>query len=118
MLRTSRLAVAASCLIAWLAIAPAHAADTSGWTRVQTPNFTLVGDASPKELRRLGFELEQFRTAFTLLFPKLRIATPVPTVVIVFDSLKRFEPFMPTLEASAFGWAGSSCPAGRRTTSR
>jgi type I restriction-modification system DNA methylase subunit len=51
---------------------------------VRTKNFLLVGNASEKDIRKVGLKLEQFREVFTRLFPTMRFNTPVPTTVIVF----------------------------------
>ena len=52
------------------------------WVSVRTKNFLMLGNASEKEIRRVGLKLEQFREAFTNLFPGIRFNTPVPTTVI------------------------------------
>lgn len=65
------------------------------WIRVQSQNFSLIGNASDKEVRRVATKLEQFREVFKRLFPKLQFTSPVPTTVIVFKSEKSFNPYKP-----------------------
>ena len=65
------------------------------WVSVRTKNFLLLGNASEKEIRRVGLKLEQFREAFTYIFPNIRFNTPVPTTVIVFRSDSSYAPFKP-----------------------
>jgi tetratricopeptide (TPR) repeat protein len=65
------------------------------WISVQSRNFFLVGNASEKEIRRVGVRLEQFRDVFTRLFPKVQFTTPVPTTVIVFKNNDSYKPFKP-----------------------
>ena len=42
----------------------------SGWLRMQSPNFLLVGDVSARDLRQVAERLEQFRDALGILLPK------------------------------------------------
>lgn len=73
--------------------APAFAKDE--WIRVQSQNFSLIGNASDKDIRRVATKMEQFREVFKRLFPKLQFTSPVPTTVIVFKSEKSFKPYKP-----------------------
>jgi tetratricopeptide (TPR) repeat protein len=63
------------------------------WTSVHSQNFQLVGNASEKDIRLVANRLEQFRTVFALLFPALKLNSPVPTTVIVFKSDGSYKPF-------------------------
>lgn len=65
------------------------------WVSVRTKNFLMLGNASEKDIRRVGLKLEQFREAFTNIFPNIRFNTPVPTTVIVFKSDSSYAPFKP-----------------------
>ncbi len=65
------------------------------WVSVRTKNFLMLGNASEKEIRRVALKLEQFREAFTNLFPNIKFNTPVPTTVIVFKSDSSYAPFKP-----------------------
>jgi len=65
------------------------------WVRVQSKNFSLIGNAGDKEIRRVATKLEQFRDVFTKLFPKMKFTSPIPTTVIVFKSGKAFKPYKP-----------------------
>jgi len=69
----------------------AQAKDT--WTTVHSKNFTLVGNASEKDIRQVANRLEQFRNVFGLLFPTIPLNAPVPTTVIVFKSDSSYKPF-------------------------
>lgn len=71
----------------------ASAKDT--WVSVRTENFFMVGNANEKEIRKVALRLEQFREAFTQLFPGARFNTPVPTTVVVFKSKSNYESFGP-----------------------
>jgi tetratricopeptide (TPR) repeat protein len=75
--------------------AGAARAAPSRWTRLKTPNFTLLGQHGDKPLRRVAERMEQFREVFGRVFPSTRRATPAPVIVHVFGSTREFQPFMP-----------------------
>jgi tetratricopeptide (TPR) repeat protein len=78
------------CLIFF---APVFAKDT--WTKVQSKNFTLVGNAGESDMRKIAFKLEQFRETLTLILPKAAMSTPIPTTVVLFKSDESFRQFKP-----------------------
>lgn len=65
------------------------------WTKVTSKNFSLVGNASDKEIRQVATQLEQFRDVFTKLLSLAKFDSPVPTVVVVFKSMSSYKPFNP-----------------------
>ena len=67
----------------------------SNWFSVKSKNFTLIGDAGEKDIRKVGVKLEQFRETVKLLFPKANLERQIPTLVFVFDSDESFKPFKP-----------------------
>lgn len=79
-----------------LSSSAATAKDT--WYSVRTANFHLVGNASEREIKAVGTRLEQFRNVFSRLFPNIRLASPVPTTVIVFKNDQSFKPFKPVVD--------------------
>ena len=76
------------------------------WVSVRTKNFLMLGNASEKEIRRVALKLEQFREAFTNLFPNIRFNTPVPTTVIVFKSDSSYAPFKPGPNVAGYFQSG------------
>jgi len=76
------------------------------WVSVRTKNFLMLGNVSEKEIRRVALKLEQFREAFTNLFPNIRFNTPVPTTVIVFRSDSSFAPFKPGPNVAGYFQSG------------
>src|SRR5215813_3867114 len=72
------------------------------WTKVTSKNFTLIGNASDKDIRHVATQLEQFRDVFTRLFTKAKFDTPVPTTVIVFKNTGSYKPFNPGNSAGYF----------------
>src|SRR4030095_7919057 len=65
------------------------------WNKVQTKNFTLIGNVSDGDMRKIGFKLEQFRETLSYILPKAKINTPIPTTVVLFKSDQSFRPFKP-----------------------
>ena len=82
-----------------------HAKDT--WVSVRTKNFFMLGNASEKDIRKVGLKLEQFREVFTRLFPQIKFNTPVPTTVIVFKSDSSYMPFKPQANIAGYFQPGS-----------
>lgn len=97
------------CLVAAAQASEPAARDKEGrevWTRVRSKNFLLVGNASEKEIRRIGARLEQFREALTRLFGGASIQSTVPTTVIVFRSDESYRPYKPLYEGVPANVAG------------
>ena len=84
---------------------PVSAKDT--WISIRSKNFVLVGNASEKDLKRVGVRLEQFREVFSRLFPKTNFNSPVPTTVIVFKSDGSYRPFKPSANTAGYFQAGT-----------
>jgi len=85
-------------------ILTAHAKDK--WISVSSSNFFLVGNASEHDIRQSASKLEQFRQVFSLLFPKLKINSSVPTTVVVFKSDAAYKPFKPLYQGKAANLGG------------
>jgi Flp pilus assembly protein TadD, contains TPR repeats len=65
------------------------------WLEVRSKNFYLVGNASEKEIRKVGVKLEEFRESFRILFTGTAMTAAIPTNVVVFKSNSAFKPFKP-----------------------
>lgn len=85
-------------------IAPPIAKET--WLQIKSKNFTLVGNASEKEIRGVALRLEQFRNALTLLLPKAKFDSSEPTVVVVFKNDGAFKPYKPLYNGKPANVAG------------
>jgi hypothetical protein len=77
------------------------------WVSVRTKNFFMLGNASEKDIRKVGLKLEQFREVFTRLFPGIKFNTPVPTTVVVFKSDSSYMPFKPQANIAGYFQPGS-----------
>ena len=100
MLRTVSLLIAAFLLACFPDTALAD------WSKLQTPHFLFVGDASEGQMRRTAQRLEQFRDVLGRALPAGATFSPVPTVVIVFGSARSFAPYRPRFEGRAIDVAG------------
>jgi tetratricopeptide (TPR) repeat protein len=100
MLRTVSLRITALLLVCFPDTALAE------WSKLQTPHFLFVGDASEGQIRRTAQRLEQFRDVLGRALPANATSSPVPTVVIVFGSARSFAPYRPRFEGRAIEAAG------------
>jgi hypothetical protein len=85
----SRLALVVAVL---LAATPSAAAD---WVRVDTPNFVVYGETGGRRVREVAGEFERFRQALARVIPAAATPAAVPTVVVVFNSHRSFDPYAP-----------------------
>lgn len=95
-------------LFCFLALVPAASPVTAkdNWISVRSKNFFLIGNAKEKQVRQVGVRLEQFREAFSKLFPGAVLSTPVPTTVMVFKSDSSYGPFKPNPNVSGYFQSG------------
>src|SRR5262245_12507217 len=101
MRRIASTQLATACLL--LLLLPAFsAAAKDNWVSVRSKNFLLVGNASEKEIRKVGVRLEQFREVFTLLLPGVKFTTPVPTTVVVFKDDNSYRSFKPNPNVAGY----------------
>jgi tetratricopeptide (TPR) repeat protein len=89
-------------LFVFALVGPSRVQAKDSWTRLNSKNFTLIGNAGEKEMRQVATRLEQFRDVFTRLFSSAKFDTPVPTTVIVFKSMSSYKPFNPGNNAGYF----------------
>ncbi|HMQ05367.1 MAG TPA: DUF1570 domain-containing protein [Pyrinomonadaceae bacterium] len=91
-----RLFPAILCLSVVLTGTTAHAVSkNSDWRQLRTGNFNVIGNATEKEMIRVGTRLEHFRQAFRQIFAQLSVDSPVETNVVVFRNDTAFRPFKP-----------------------
>ena len=76
------------------------------WTRVTSPHFLFVGDASEREIRSIAERLERFRTVVSRIFYSEVVDSPSPTVVVVFQNDRSFTPFKPVFQGKPVSVAG------------
>jgi hypothetical protein len=72
----------------------AASADAADWVRVETPNFIVFGEIGEKRTREIAEAFERFSEAMARVFPNAT-ASPVPTIVAVFESPRSFAPYRP-----------------------
>lgn len=92
-------------IVLWaLVVSPAPA--FAKWTRFTSEHFTFVGDAPEREIRLIAQQLEQFRDVVGKVVSADTTHSPVPTVVVVFESARSFSPFRPVYQGRPVGVAG------------
>jgi tetratricopeptide (TPR) repeat protein len=97
--RVLLLLAALTASVAALASPPAYAerGEAVGWSSVRTRNFTVVGEAREKDLRRVAVRLEEYRAALARLLPEGPTDASAPTTVIVFRDDNAYRPFKPVM---------------------
>jgi uncharacterized protein DUF1570 len=80
------------------------------WRRIDSPNFVVMGEVGEGNLRDVAVKFEAFREMLSRLLGETLIATPVPTVVLVFPHDRAFTPFKPTFEGKPIELAGLFVP--------
>lgn len=65
------------------------------WISVRSKNFTLIGNADEKDIRKVAAKLEQFREAVSRLFDQPRRKFTPPITVVVFRDDESYTPFKP-----------------------
>ena len=88
-----QLTAAALLLVALAAPAYALPSQKDSWIEVRTANFTLFSNASEKNTRQVGADLERLRDALARLAPGLVLQSPNPTWIFVFKNADAFEPY-------------------------
>lgn len=75
-------------------------------------NVVVIGQQSPKTLRGIAVNLEQFRMVVGSLLRGATQPLPMPTVVYAFDDRKAFEPFAPLTAEGKPASLGGYCHCG------
>jgi tetratricopeptide (TPR) repeat protein len=88
-----RRTLAASLLL--LVTAAGGRAAERPWNLVRGRNVTDAGQQSPRTLRQIAVELEQFRFALGAFIRGARQPPSTPTIVYAFDDRRSMEPFLP-----------------------
>lgn len=96
---------AATVLVLLLATAVESGAQPR-WTLVETETLTVIGDESPRALRDLAIELEQFREVIGGVFRDAGRRTTLPTVVYVFSSRGRMRDHLPMVDGRVVSATG------------
>ena len=77
-----------------LAVSPAFALPkTTGWTEVQTPNFTIHSHASARQTKKIATDLERFREVLNLITRGFEFEARIPTSVYVFRNDHEMLPY-------------------------
>lgn len=84
-----------SAVLASVLLLGAATPGSAEWRRIDSPNFTVIGDVGARTLRDVAMKFEGFRETLTRVLTERATSTAVPTIVIVFPSDRSFTPFKP-----------------------
>jgi tetratricopeptide (TPR) repeat protein len=84
------------CLLVCVFVQPSYAADK--WLSVRFKDFLVIGNANEPDIRRAGRYLEEFRSAFAMMFPKVEQTSSVPATVVVFKNDESFAAYKPVYD--------------------
>ncbi|HKO61447.1 MAG TPA: tetratricopeptide repeat protein [Pyrinomonadaceae bacterium] len=101
-----RLTLPLALLLFIVAVSPSIASAKDTWISVRSKNFSLVGNASEKQIKQVSARLEQFREMYGNMFPRAVMNTPVPTTVIVFKNDSSYRPFKPNESTAGYFQSG------------
>lgn len=102
-----RFAFSLLALLALSCLALASSVEAKeSWTSVRSRNFTLVGNASEREIRGVAVRLEEYHSLLARLFNRTELPQTVPTTVIVFKNDESFKPFRPLYQGRLTNVAG------------
>ena len=65
------------------------------WTKIESPNFEFIGNASEADIRQVASRLERFRAVLRSIFPQFRSTSGKRTRVVVFKDSASFRMFKP-----------------------
>jgi len=91
----SKASVLSAGLGLLLLFAPIATKATGVWTRIESPNFEFIGNASDADIRKVAMRLERFRSTLRSVFPQFRAVSGKRTRVLVFRDDASFRPFKP-----------------------
>jgi len=72
---------------------PKPPAPRGTWIEARTENFVLFSNASEKQTKDVARQLEQFRALLARITTHIRLSSPAPTSMLVFDGEKSFTPY-------------------------
>lgn len=92
--------------IAALLLASLPVDASAKWTQLRSANFLFVGDAPAGQIRRVAQRLEQFREVLVRALPGATATSPVPTIVIVFETDRSLTPVKPLFRGNTIEVGG------------
>jgi Flp pilus assembly protein TadD len=108
-----QLIATALLLLALAAPAQALPSQKDPWIEVRSTNFTLFSNASEKDTRQVGADLERLRDALAQLSPGLALQSPNPTWIFVFRNADALKPYLRLYQGSPTTAGGYFLSAGQ-----
>ena len=103
-MRTATAVVGAA--VVSLILLPAAPASAQRWTLITSETLTVIGDESPRTLRDIATQIEQFRSVVGDVFREAGRGPSVPTVVYVFSRNTRLREYLPIIDGKVVSAAG------------
>ena len=89
-----------------LVLATAGEAGNDQWVEVRSKNFNVITDAGEKRGGEVLLRFEQMRAAFSVLFNKLKVSSPVPLQIVAFRNSKELKQVSPMWKGKPVELAG------------
>lgn len=81
-------------------------AGNNQWVEVRSKNFNVITDAGEKRGGEVLLRFEQMRAAFSVLFNKLKVSSPVPLQIVAFRNNKELKQVSPIWKGKPIELAG------------
>jgi tetratricopeptide (TPR) repeat protein len=89
-----------------LGLVTAGEAGNDQWVEVRSKNFNVITDAGEKRGGEVLLRFEQMRAAFSVLFNKLKVSSPVPLQIVAFRNSKELKQVSPLWKGKPVELAG------------
>jgi tetratricopeptide (TPR) repeat protein len=93
-------------LVFCLFVLQAEPALAQRWTLLTSEKLTVIGDESPRALRDIAIQIEQFRAVIGSVFTDAGRGPSLPTVVYVFSTDARLREYLPIVDGKVASVAG------------
>ncbi|MCJ7504193.1 MAG: hypothetical protein MUP80_14215, partial [Acidobacteriia bacterium] len=77
------------------AVCPATPEKPQKWLEVRSPHFAVITNGNEKQARRVIGQFERIREVFHTAFPRLKVDTSAPIIVLAAKDEKTFEALGP-----------------------
>jgi Tfp pilus assembly protein PilF len=95
-----------TALMVWLAVLFTPSLADARWIRLTSEHFVFIGDAPEGTIRNIAQRLELFQDVIGRIFSTQATASPVPTVVVIFQNDRSLAPFRPVFKGKPVDAAG------------
>jgi tetratricopeptide (TPR) repeat protein len=90
-----RFAIFVTTAMSVLGCAVTFAQANEKWISVRSKNFSIIGNAATQQIQEAANRLEQFRWAFSKVYPRLKLDNGKPTEIVIFRDAEAYFDFLP-----------------------